>query len=498
MSAESAYARLEDRFRRLSAVQGALSVLHWDSAAVMPPGGAEVRGEQIAALSLIAHEQITAPDMGDLIAAAGEESLGPWQQANLQEITRNWRHATAVPADLVEAIARQSHETELTWRSARAANDFASLAPRLQSLLDLVRQVAAAKAAAFGLSPYDALLDEYEAGGRSARIDALFAELGAFLPDLRARVIERQRALPPALPVEGPFPVPAQQALAERILDVLQFDRAHGRLDISHHPFTGGVPDDVRITTRYAEADFTRSLMGVIHETGHAQYERGLPLAWRSQPVGTARGMVLHESQSLLFEMQACRTPEFIAFLAPLVREAFDRKGAAYEAANLQRIYHRVSPGLIRVDADEVCYPSHVILRYRLERAMIAGDLKVADLPGAWNQGMAELLGITPPDDADGCMQDIHWPGGSFGYFPTYTLGAMAAAQLFAAATAADSAILPGIAEGDFRPLLAWLRPHVHEQGSSRTSDEILTAATGLPLGTAAFKAHLERRYLNG
>jgi len=498
MSAESAYARLEDRFRRLSAVQGALSVLHWDSAAVMPPGGAEVRGEQIAALSLIAHEQITAPDMGDLIATAGEESLGPWQQANLQEITRNWRHATAVPADLVEAIARQSHETELTWRSARAANDFASLAPRLQSLLDLVRQVAAAKAAAFGLSPYDALLDEYEAGGRSARIDALFAELGAFLPDLRARVIERQRALPPALPVEGPFPVPAQQALAERILDVLQFDRAHGRLDISHHPFTGGVPDDVRITTRYAEADFTRSLMGVIHETGHAQYERGLPLAWRSQPVGTARGMVLHESQSLLFEMQACRTPEFIAFLAPLVREAFDRKGAAYEAANLQRIYHRVSPGLIRVDADEVCYPSHVILRYRLERAMIAGDLKVADLPGAWNQGMAELLGITPPDDADGCMQDIHWPGGSFGYFPTYTLGAMAAAQLFAAATAADSAILPGIAEGDFRPLLAWLRPHVHEQGSSRTSDEILTAATGLPLGTAAFKAHLERRYLNG
>lgn len=498
MSAESAYARLEDRFRRLSAVQGALSVLHWDSAAVMPPGGAEVRGEQIAALSLIAHEQITAPDMGDLIAAAGEEALGPWQRANLNEITRNWRHATAVPADLVEAIARQSHETELTWRSARAANDFASLAPRLQSLLDLVRQVAAAKAEAFGLSPYDALLDEYEAGGRAARIDELFTELGAFLPDLRARVIERQSALPPALPVDGPFPVPAQQALAERILDVLQFDRAHGRLDISHHPFTGGVPDDVRITTRYAEADFTRSLMGVIHETGHAQYERGLPLAWRSQPVGTARGMVLHESQSLLFEMQACRTPEFIAFLAPLVREAFGRQGPAYEAANLQRIYHRVSPGLIRVDADEVCYPSHVILRYRLERAMIAGDLKVADLPAAWNQGMAELLGITPPDDADGCMQDIHWPGGSFGYFPTYTLGAMAAAQLFAAATAADSAILPGIAAGDFKPLLAWLRPHVHELGSSRTSDEILTAATGLPLGTAAFKAHLERRYLNG
>ncbi|MDD3446068.1 MAG: carboxypeptidase M32, partial [Zavarzinia sp.] len=214
-------------------------------------------------------------------------------------------------------------------------------------------------------------------------------------------------------------------------------------------------------------------------------------------PVGNARGMVMHESQSLLFEMQACRTPQFIAFLAPLVRDIFGRSGAAFETANLERVYHRVQPGLIRVDADEVCYPSHVILRYRLERAMIAGDLAVADLPGAWNEGMAELLGITPPNDADGCMQDIHWPGGSFGYFPTYTLGALAAAQLFAAATAADDAILPGIADGDFRPLLGWLRPHVHEKGSSLSTDAILEAATGMKLGTAAFKAHLETRYLS-
>lgn len=492
----SAYARLEDRFRRLSAVQGALAVLHWDSAAVMPPGGADARGEQIATLSVIAHDLLTAPELSDLMDMAAADELEPWQAANLAEAHRQWRHATAVAPDLVEAIARQSHETELAWRTARAANDFASLAPRLQALLDLVRQVAAAKAEAFGLSSYDALLDEYEPGGRSARIDVLFAELEDFLPELRGRVIERQAALPPALPVEGPFPEASQRQLAERILDVLQFDRAHGRLDVSHHPFTGGVPDDVRITTRYATSDFTRSLMGVIHETGHAQYERGLPVAWRGQPVGNARGMTLHESQSLLFEMQACRTPEFIDFLAPLIREAFGRSGDAFGSANLRRIYHKVSPGLIRVDADEVCYPSHVILRYRLERAMIADDLKVADLPGAWSEGMESLLGITPPNDADGCMQDIHWPGGSFGYFPTYTLGAMAAAQLFAAATAADSAILPGIAAGDFRPLLGWLRPNVHEKGSSRTTDEILAEATGLPLGTAAFKAHLERRYL--
>ncbi|PWR21478.1 carboxypeptidase M32 [Zavarzinia aquatilis] len=493
----SAYARLEDRFRRLSAVQGALAVLHWDSAAVMPAGGAETRGEQIATLTVIAHDMLTAPEMADLMDMAAADELEPWQAANLAEARRQWRHATAIGPDLVEAIARQSHETELAWRTARAANDFASLAPRLQALLDLVRQVATTKADIFGLSPYDALLDEYEPGGRSATIDVLFAELGDFLPELRGRVIERQAALPPALALDGPFAVEDQRRLADRILDVLQFDRNHGRLDVSHHPFTGGVPDDVRITTRYATSDFTRSLMGVVHETGHAQYERGLPVAWRGQPVGNARGMTLHESQSLLFEMQACRTPEFIRFLAPLIRETFGRDGEAFGEANLRRVYHRVSPGLIRVDADEVCYPSHVILRYRLERAMIADELRVADLPGAWAEGMQSLLGITPPDDADGCMQDIHWPGGSFGYFPTYTLGAMAAAQLFAAATAADDAILPGIAEGDFKPLLAWLRPNVHEKGSSRTTDDILTEATGLPLGTAAFRRHLERRYLD-
>ncbi|RJF87034.1 carboxypeptidase M32 [Oleomonas cavernae] len=496
MTATNAYAHLEDRFRRIANVQGALAVLHWDSAAVMPPGGAAARGEQIATLSVIAHDLLTAGDMADLLAAAGSVPLDPWQQANLHEMSRVWRHATAVPQALVEVIARQSHETELVWRTARGADDFKSLAPKLQSLLDLVRQVAASKAASFDLDPYDALLDEYEPGGRAARIDVLFGELQSFLPELRGQVLERQASRGAPLPQPGPFPVEAQRALADRILDVLQFDRAHGRLDVSHHPFTGGVPDDVRITTRYATSDFTRSLMGVIHETGHAQYERGLPSSWRGQPVGNARGMAMHESQSLLFEMQACRSLEFIDFLAPLVREAFGRDGEAFTAANLRLVYHRVQPGLIRVDADEVTYPSHVILRYRLERAMIAGDLKVADLPGAWNDGMEELLGVRPPDDADGCMQDIHWPGGSFGYFPTYTMGAMAAAQLFAAAKAADPAILPSIGQGDFKPLLAWLRRNVHEKGSNGTTDEILTQATGMPLGVAAFKTHLEARYL--
>lgn len=495
----TAYRRLEARFARLSAVQGALAVLHWDSAAMMPPGGAAARGEQIAALSVIAHELLTAAEMAELLAQAeaGKAALEPGQAANLAEMQRLWRHGTAVSPALVEALARQAHDTELAWRTARAANDFATLRPKLEALVGLVREVADAKAAAFGLSRYDALLDEYEPGGRAARIDVLFAELGAFLPGLTRDVLDRQGARPKPLVPQGPFAVDRQRALADRVLDTLGFERDHGRLDVSLHPFTGGVPDDVRITTRYSEEDFTRSLMGVIHETGHALYERGLPVLWRGQPAGQARGMALHESQSLLMEMQACRSDEFIAFLAPLVQEVFGRSGPAFDGDNLRRLYRRVQPGLIRVDADEITYPAHVLLRYGLERALIDGRLAVADLPEAWNAGMAERLGIRPADDRDGCLQDIHWPGGSFGYFPTYTLGALAAAQLFAAAKAADPAILPGIARGDFAPLLSWLRLNVHGLGATLTTDQILEQATGAPLGTAAFKAHLENRYLS-
>ena len=502
-SGNSAYATLEGRFRRISHVEGALAVLNWDSAVNMPPGGADARADQLSTLALTAHEWLTAPDMGDLLDAAAEEAAAgagglaePWARANLDEMRRLWRHAASVPADLVEAMSKAAHATEMVWREARAANDWPRLRPHFENLLGLVRQQAAAKADAFGLDPYDALLDQYEPGGRAARIDAIFAELAGFLPDLLGRVLEAQGRRPaPRLPA-GPFPVPAQRALGERLMRALGFDDAHGRLDVSHHPFTGGVPDDVRITTRYDEADFARSLMGVIHETGHALYERGLPGAWRGQPVGAARGMVLHESQSLLMEMQACRAPEFIAFAAPLMHEAFGGDPADWRPDGILCLYQKVSPGLIRVDADEVTYPSHVILRYGIERGLVAGTLAVADLPDAWAEGMQRLLGIAVPDDRDGIMQDIHWPSGAFGYFPTYTLGAIAAAQLFAAAKAAEPGILPGIARGDFAPLLGWLRANVHAAGSSGTTDEILERATGAPLSAGPYRAHLEARYL--
>ncbi|MCA0304430.1 MAG: carboxypeptidase M32 [Proteobacteria bacterium] len=403
---------------------------------------------------------------------------------------------SALPADLVEARTRATSACEMVWREARRDADFKRLLPSLGEVLAVMRRVGEAKAAALGTSLYDALLDEFEPGGRSARIDGLFAELKAFLPDLLGRVLERQRAAPP-LSLEGPFAVEAQRRLGEELIRRIGFDFSHGRLDVSAHPFTGGTPDDVRITTRYDESDFATSLMGVLHETGHGLYEAGLPHDWRRQPVGLARGMTLHESQSLLMEMQACRSDAFVAFAAPRMRAAFGKDGPAWTADNIHRLYTQVEPGFIRVDADEVTYPMHVMLRYRLERAMLAGDLALADLPGAWNEGLRDLLGIVPPDDARGCLQDIHWPDGGWGYFPTYTLGALAAAQLFAAARRAHPGLLDAIGQGDFAPLLGWLRANVHGKGSLATTDQILVEATGQPLGTAAFRAHLESRYLS-
>jgi carboxypeptidase Taq len=237
--------------------------------------------------------------------------------------------------------------------------------------------------------------------------------------------------------------------------------------------------------------------MAVIHETGHALYERGLPPDWRHQPVGQARGMSLHESQSLLMEMQACRSRPFIEFVTPLARATFGGNGAAWDQENIHRLYTRVKPDFIRVDADEVTYPAHVILRYRLERALIAGEMKLDDLPAAWNAGMKELLGIVPPSDREGCLQDIHWYDGAWGYFPTYTLGAMTAAQLFDSARRAKPEIPDAIGKGDFAPLLAWLRDNVHGHGSRLSNRELLTRATGRPLDPAVFKRHLETRYLS-
>ena len=492
-----AYESLSHLFSRLRAIGDATGILGWDAQTLMPIGAAEGRSEQLATLRGIAHDLLVAPGTGELLHAAEDEvgGLGAWEAANLREMRRAHTHAAAVPHDLVVAESKATSSAELAWRTARAASDFAQLRPFLEEVLVLQREIARCKGEALGIAPYDALLDQFDPGLRQAKINSLFDRLRADLPGLIRAARDRQ-SVGDAMPIAGHFPMADQRKIGETLMRALGFDFERGRLDTSLHPFCGGATGDVRITTRYNEDDFSRALMGVLHETGHALYEQGRPQAWLRQPVGDARGMVMHESQSLLIEMQACRTREFLGYLAPLVQATFGRHDATLGAESLHRLYTSVRPGLIRVDADEVTYPAHILLRYDLERAMIGGELAVADLPAAFNAAMRDLLGVTVTDDANGCLQDIHWPSGGWGYFPTYTLGAIAAAQLFAAAHAAEPEILAGLARGDFSTLVGWLRREVHGKGSLLDTDDLMTAATGRPLGIDAYLAHLRHRYL--
>ncbi len=492
----AAYARLTARFARIATLGECAAVLHWDASAMMPPGGGAARGEQLATLAGLSHEMLTAPEVEEDIELA--DPVEAWDRANLALMARAHARATALPTELVEATTRANSACEKVWREAKAKADFAMVRPWLEDVVKLQRETAQAYAAALSMDPYDALMDGYQRGVTAADVEPVFAAYEAFLRDALPRAEEIQARRPAAVRPQGPFPVAAQRALCQALSRRAGLDYDHARLDESLHPFCGGTPTDVRITTFYSESSFEKSLLGVLHETGHALYERGLPAAFAHQPVGEAAGMAAHESQSLIIEMQACRSDAFLSFLGPELLKVFGGDAAAYRTENLARLWRHVERGFIRVDADELTYPAHVILRFRLERALIAGDLTLADLPGAWNDGTRSLLGITPPDDARGCLQDIHWHDGAFGYFPSYTLGAMAAAQLMKAARAATPGLDDAMAKGDLSPLVGWLRTHVHAKGSLLGFQDLLVAATGKPLDPADFQAHLKARYLEG
>ncbi len=498
MTNHPAYARLVARVTRIATIGEAAAMLGWDAAAMMPPGGGPARGDQMAVLAGLAHQLATDPRFADDLAGAeAAPPADPWHASNLHLIRHAHTRATALPSDLVEAQARANSACEKIWREARKASDFAMVRPHLAEVIRLVREQAAALSPRLGLSPLDALMDGCQRGITAADVAPVFAAYETFLADAlpRAEDIQARRGTP--LRPTGPFPEAKQEALCRRLSARAGLEPEHARLDRSTHPFCGGIPADVRITPRYDEADFAQSLLGVMHETGHALYERGLPAAHARQPVGEAAGMAAHESQSLIIEMQACRSDPYLSWLGPQLLETFGGDPAAYAPENLARLWRRIARGYIRVDADEMTYPAHVILRFHLEGALVSGDLAVADLPGAWNDGLHALLGITPPDDARGCLQDIHWYDGAVGYFPSYTLGAMAAAQLMNAARRAIPTMDTALAQGDLAPLLGWLRTHVHAKGSLLGFNDLLAAATGKPLDPADFQAHLTARYLS-
>jgi carboxypeptidase Taq len=481
----------------LHAFRGALSLLRWDAAVMMPRGSADVRGEQLAALETEHHALLTSPRVSRLLdrAQASTDGLADWQRANLREMRRQRDHAIATPVTLISRLAKATSRAEAQWLEARQQGNFALLAPHLEEVVRLVRDKAALLGQALNLAPYDALIDEFTPGVTSEQIDAMFKALSRRLPGLIREVIELQEQQP-ILPLTGKFSVSKQRTLTIEVMKAMGFPFERGRLDESQHPFTEGVPGDIRITTRFDLNEPFSGILGALHETGDALYNLGLPQEWRDQPVGRDRGMALEESQSLLVEMVVCRSRAFVQYLKPLLEKHFAVAGAEWELENVYRHLTRVKRSLIRVDADEVTYPLHVMLRYELEKRLLAGDLAVADLPAAWNAGFEERLGIQPASDNEGCLQDIHWAVGSFGYFPSYALGAVIAAQLYEGVRRDLPDLQQQIASGDFSGLFSWLRTHVHAIGAKDTVNELMKTATGKPLSAVAFLRYVEGKYL--
>jgi carboxypeptidase Taq len=493
----SPYEQLEQEFHRLHAFRGALSLLRWDAAVMMPRGSADVRGEQLAALETEHHALLTTPKVARLLerAEAGASQLEDWSLANLREMRRQRDHAIATPPSLIARLAKATARAEVFWVEARKASDFKIFAPHLEEVVKLVRDKAALLGQARGLAPYDALVDAFTPGISTADIDTIFKALSRKLPGLINQAIEVQADRAP-IPFGGKFSAVRQRQLALEVLKALGFPFDRGRLDESEHPFTEGVPGDIRVTTRFDPVDPFSGLLGAVHETGHAMYDLGLPAKWRDQPVGRDRGLALEESQSLLFEMNLCRSRAFVTYLKPLLDKYLQVSGEEWSEPNLYRHLIRVKRSLIRMDADELTYPAHIMLRYDLEKKMLEGALPVADLPEAWNANLEQRLNIRPTNDVDGCLQDIHWAVGHFGYFPSYALGAVIAGQINEALRAERPSLDAQIAAGQFGGVMDWLRENVHGVGARLPIQELIKRATGKPLTAAAYLRYLEAKYL--
>ena len=489
------YQHLTRTFQRLSRFSHLSAIAGWDMFAMMPPGGSNARSEALAELGVLQHQILTDKQVGEWLRNAEQENLNDLEQANLREMARHYQQAALLPESLVEAKSLAGSRCEHAWRTQRPNNDWQGFAENLKDVVKLSREEARIRAQAKGCSPYDALLDIFEPDMTSARLDVLFGDLKSWLPELLTSAVEKQASKTLIAP-QGPFPVENQRLLGLDTMKRLGFDFNAGRLDVSAHPFCGGVPEDVRITTRYNEHDLLSALFGVIHETGHARYEQNLPRNWLGQPVSHARSTAIHESQSLFFEMQLARSDAFLQHLLPAVVEQFGPQ-PAFEASNFVAWNQRVKPGFIRIDADEVSYPAHVILRYEIERALIDGEIEVDDIPALWDEKMRHWLGLsTEGNYRDGCMQDIHWTDGGFGYFPSYTLGAMYAAQLMHAARNAMPDLESRIASGDFSTLFEWLRQNIWQHGSRFGTSQLIQQATGEDLNSRYFREHLTARYL--
>lgn len=496
-SINAAYASLKERFHLLSNLTGAGSILYMDSMTAMKPGSESDRSEQSMALATAGQKLLSHPEVKDWLdeAEASAVSLSRDDRTNLRLMRRRWVSATAIPESLVRESARLEIEGNNLHTRYRDDGDWATMMPVYEAAFRIAREIGDIMKDALGVAtPYEALLDQFNPGLKLATVEREFARLEEALPGMIAEAMERQKNADAALPLPG-VPRGILEKIGNELMLDLGFDESRGVLYLGDmHPLSGGTAEDSRLTTRYNPENPLDGLFTLAHETGHSLYEQGTPVAWRYQPAGHTMGMDIHESQSMIMELQACRTPEFLDFLSG--KFSAQRQDTAFTADNIAKNLFRVEPSFIRIHSDELTYPVHILLRFNLERDLVAGKLEVGDLPEAWNEGLKKYFGLVPPDPAQGHMQDVHWPTMSIGYFPAYTLGAMGAAQFFAAAVKARPEIREELRQGQFTALRQWLNDNVHGKGSLLSQDELFTAATGEKLNAAHYMNHLSRRYL--
>lgn len=491
------YALLLSELREISLLGSVQSVLGWDERTHLPPKGAEHRSNQSSLLAKLIHERFTSPRVGELLAQVEGTPLVADRYTdaavNVRETRRAYDRATKLPTSLVEELAKTAVLGEAAWAEAKKKSDFRLFAPWLTKTLELKRKEAACVARP-GQSAYDALLDEFEPDAKSTDIEHVFADLRPKLVDLVGRIASSSKKAPVDLMMRR-FPVAGQESLATAAAAAIGYDFEGGRLDTSVHPFSTDLgPGDTRITTRYDENWFGDGFFGTLHETGHSLYSQGLPAVHYGTPRGQYVSLGIHESQSRMWENLVGRSEAFWRFFFPKLKQTFAEALTDVTEDQWHFAVNDIGPSLIRTEADEATYNLHVLLRFELETALLSGDLPVNDLPAAWTAKMQSYLGLTPPDDARGCLQDVHWAGGAIGYFPTYTLGNLYAAQFYDAAKTALPSLEEGFSRGEFAPLLAWLRTNIHSHGKTYSATELATRVTGKVLSSDALMRHLNEK----
>ncbi len=484
---QDAYTQLEARSREVSLLNRIGAVLGWDQQTYLPRQANAYRAIQTSWLSATSHRLFTAREVGDWIKQCEDAQLSdPVRVANVREWRRQYDRATRLPVELVEEISRVTTLAHEEWERARQQSDFTIFRKPLEKIVGLVRQ--SAEHYGYGEHPYDALLESYEPGMSTRMVGDLFSKLA---PQVSQLVRSAGRTIV-SLP-KGPYPEEAQKAFNRLVAESMGFDFQRGRIDTAAHPFCTDLgPDDVRLTTRYDVADFTSSLYGVLHETGHGLYEQGLRAEHHGTPAGSSVSLGVHESQSRLWENHVGRSLGFWEVWMDKAVEHFPQLRTMTPEL-MVRYVNRIEPSRIRVEADEVTYDLHIILRFSIEKRLIEGSLQVADLPEVWNAEFEKMFGLKVPDDARGCLQDVHWSGGALGYFPTYTIGNLNAAQLFEAASR-SAEVEDGVRIGVYGPLLEWMRCRIHRHGSVHLPTELIREASGNYVTPEAFLRHLESR----